>query len=155
MDKLYPALLASLLAQGTNAGFAQMAQAARIPVDTLQHVARWFLRDDTLRAANRVLVDHHHQLLLSAAWGDGSFSSSDGQRIVIERGSMLASFYPRYFGYHERAVGVYTHVSDQHSVFASRVISCAPWEALYLLDGLLENAPSLPAGASRQKFDSS
>lgn len=29
--------------------------------------------------------------------------------------------------------------SDQHSVFASRVISCAPREALYVLDGLLEN----------------
>jgi len=139
VDRLYPALLAALLAQGTNMGVAQMAQAARIPVETLQHVSRWFLRDDTLRAANRVLVDYHHQLPLSAAWGDGTFSSSDAQRIAIERGSILASFYPRYFGYYERAVGVYTHVSDQHSVFASRVISCAPREALYVLDGLLEN----------------
>ena len=139
VDKLYPALLASLLAQGTNMGIAQMAQAARIPVDTLQHVSQWFLRDETLRAANRVLVDYHNQLPLSAAWGDGTFSSSDAQRIAIERGSLLASFYPRYFGYYERAVGVYTHVSDQHSVFASRVISCAPREALYVLDGLLEN----------------
>lgn len=139
VERLYPALLASLLAQGTNMGVAQMAQAARIPVDTLQYVSQWFLRDDTLRAANRVLVDYHHRLPLSAAWGDGSFSSSDAQRIAIERGSILASFYPRYFGYYERAVGVYTHVSDQHSVFASRVISCAPREALYVLDGLLEN----------------
>jgi TnpA family transposase len=139
VDRLYPALLASLLAQGTNMGVAQMSQAARIPVDTLQHVSQWFLRDDTLRAANRVLVDYHHQLPLSAAWGDGTFSSSDAQRIAIERGSILASFYPRYFGYYERAVGVYTHVSDQHTVFASRVISCAPREALYVLDGLLEN----------------
>jgi TnpA family transposase len=139
VDNLYPALLASLLAQGTNMGIAQMAQAARIPVDTLQHVSQWFLRDETLRAANRALVDYHHQLPLSAAWGAGTFSSSDAQRIAIERGSLLASFYPRYFGYYERAVGVYTHVSDQHSVFASRVISCSPREALYVLDGLLEN----------------
>jgi TnpA family transposase len=139
VEKLYPALLAALLAQGTNMGIAQMAQAARIPVDTLQHVSQWFLRDETLRAANRVLVNYHHQLPLSAAWGDGTFSSSDAQRIAIERGSLLGSFYPRYFGYYERAVGVYTHVSDQHSVFASRVISCAPREALYVLDGLLEN----------------
>jgi TnpA family transposase len=34
---------------------------------------------------------------------------------------------------------VYTYVSDQFSVFASRVISCAPREAIYVLDGLLEN----------------
>lgn len=139
VDNLYPALLATLLAQGTNMGVAQMAQAARIPVDTLQHVSQWFLRDETLRAANRVLVDYHHQLPLASAWGDGSFSSSDAQRIAIERSSVLGSFYPRYFGFYERAVGIYTHVSDQHSVFASRVISCAPREALYVLDGLLEN----------------
>jgi hypothetical protein len=43
------------------------------------------------------------------------------------------------FGYYDRAVSVYTHVSDQFSVFCTRVISCAPREALYVLDGLLEN----------------
>jgi TnpA family transposase len=139
VDNFYPALLASLLAQGTNMGIAQMAQAARIPAKTLHHVSQWFLRDDTLRAANRALVNYHHELPLSAAWGDGTFSSSDAQRVAIGRGSILASFYPRYFGYYERAVGIYTHVSDQHSVFASRVISCAPREAPYVLDGLLEN----------------
>jgi TnpA family transposase len=52
---------------------------------------------------------------------------------------LLASFYPRYFGYYERAITVYTHISDQYSVFASQAISCAPREALYVLDGLLEN----------------
>ena len=52
---------------------------------------------------------------------------------------MLASFYPRYFGYYERAISLYTHTSDQYSVFGTRVISCSPREALYVLDGLLEN----------------
>ena len=68
-----------------------------------------------------------------------NLSSSDGQRFGIQRSSLLASFYPRYFGYYDRAVSVYTHVSDQFSVFCTRVISCAPREALYVLDGLLEN----------------
>ena len=48
-------------------------------------------------------------------------------------------FYPRYFGYYERAITIYTHTSDQYSVFGTRVISCSPSEALYVLDGLLEN----------------
>jgi hypothetical protein len=30
--------------------------------------------------------------------GDGSRSSSDGQRFAVERDSLLSSFYPRYFG---------------------------------------------------------
>jgi hypothetical protein len=59
--------------------------------------------------------------------------------LLAQCSSVLGSFYPRYFGFYECAVGVYTHVSDQHSVFASRVISCAPREALYVLDSLLEN----------------
>ena len=42
-------------------------------------------------------------------------------------------------GYYERAIGLYTHVSDQYSVFSTQVISCAPREALYVLDGLLDN----------------
>jgi TnpA family transposase len=66
-------------------------------------------------------------------------SSSDGHRFGIQRSSLLASFYPRYFGYYERAIAIYTHTSDQYSVFGTRVISCSPREALYVLDGLLEN----------------
>jgi TnpA family transposase len=76
---------------------------------------------------------------LSAVWGAGTLSSSDGQRFGLQRSSLLASFYPRYFGYYDRAVSVYTHISDQFTVFGTRVISCVPREALYVLDGLLEN----------------
>jgi TnpA family transposase len=60
-----------------------------------------------------VLVDYHHRLPLSSAWGDGAASSSDGQRFGVQTSSLLASFYPRYFGYYDRAITVYTHVSDQ------------------------------------------
>jgi hypothetical protein len=105
----------------------------------LQYVSRWFLCEETLKAANAVLVNYHHRLLLSAVWGSGTLSSSDGQRFGIQQSSLLTSFYPRYFGYYERALSVYTHISNQFSVFGTRVISCGPREALYVLDGLLEN----------------
>jgi TnpA family transposase len=39
---------------------------------------------------------------------------------------------------------VYTHLSDQYSVFNTQVISCAEREALYVLDGLLDNDTELP-----------
>jgi TnpA family transposase len=45
----------------------------------------------------------------------------------------------RYYGYYEKAIGIYTHISDQSAVFSTRVISCSPREALYVLDGLLDN----------------
>jgi hypothetical protein len=36
--------------------------------------------------------------------GQGTASSSDGQRFGIQADSLLAAFYPRYFGYYDRAV---------------------------------------------------
>jgi TnpA family transposase len=62
------------------------------------------------------MLDFHHQLPISRVWGEGIASSSDGQRFGIQQSSLLAFYYPRYFGYYERAVTVYTHTSDQYSV---------------------------------------
>jgi len=76
---------------------------------------------------------------LSVVWGDGTRSSSDGQWFGVQAGSLLGALYPRYFGYYDRAVTVYTHTSDQFSVFGTRAISCSAREAVYVLDGLLEN----------------
>jgi TnpA family transposase len=137
---LYQTLLAAVIAHGTNLGIAAMGHSVEgMTVDMLQHVTRWFLSEATIKAANATLVNFHYQLAFSKHWGQGIASSSDGQRFGIQASSLLASFYPRYFGYYERAITLYTHVSDQHSVFATQVISCSPREALYVLDGLLEN----------------
>ncbi|MBV8176642.1 MAG: Tn3 family transposase [Verrucomicrobia bacterium] len=68
-------------------------------MDMLQHVTRWFLREDTVKAANAALVNVHHQLPISRVWGEGIASSSDGQRFGIQQSSLLASYYPRYFGF--------------------------------------------------------
>ena len=53
-----------------------------ITVDMLQDMSQGCLREDTLNAANTILVNYHHQLPLSAVWGDGTVSSSDGQRLA-------------------------------------------------------------------------
>jgi TnpA family transposase len=107
--------------------------------DQLQHTSQWFLRETTLKAASKAVIDHHHRLPFSRIWGDGSLSSSDGQRFAVQRSSLLGAVYPRYFGYYDQAISLYTHISDQLGVFATQVISCAPREAGFVLDGLLEN----------------
>ncbi len=133
-------LLATLIAHGTNLGLAAMSQSVdSVTAAQLQDISRWFVREATVKAANTILVDHHHKLSLSRIWGDGRRSSSDGQRFAVEREGLLGAFYPRYFGYYERAVSLYTHTADQNSVYATRAISCAPREANYVLDGILEN----------------
>jgi hypothetical protein len=88
----YAALLASLVAHGTNLGIVTMAQSTKnLSVDTLQHVSRWCLRGETLKAANAALVDYHHRLELAGVWGDGGASSSDGQRFGVQESSLCPS----------------------------------------------------------------
>src|SRR5215510_4514031 len=137
----YITLLATLIAHGTNLGIATMAHSVedQITADMLQEMSQWCLREETLKAANALLVNFHHSLPLSAVWGDGAISSSDGQRFGLQASSLLGSLYPRYFGYYDRAVTVYTHIADQHSIFHTQVIACSVREATYVLDGLLEN----------------
>lgn len=137
-------LLAAIIAHGTNLGIAAMGNSAKgISMDELSHLSRWYIRESTIKAANAVIVDYHHRMRLSKSWGDGTSSSSDGQRFGVQKSSLLATFYPRYFGHYDRAVTVYTHTSDQHSVFHTDVISCSAREAVYVLDGLLENSTAL------------
>jgi TnpA family transposase len=141
---LHRSLLATVIAHGTNLGLAAMSQSVdTLTAESLQDTSRWFLRDATIKTANTILVNHHHGLKLSGIWGDGSRSSSDGQRFAVERRSLLGSVYPRYFGYYDRALQLYTHTSDQNSVYGTQVISCAPREAGYVLGGILDNDTEL------------
>jgi TnpA family transposase len=136
----YKTLIAAIIALSTNLGVVAMANSTDgITVDMLRHVIDYYIREETLQAANMRIVDCHHQFPLSSVYGRGSISSSDGQRFGITASSLISAYYPRYFGYYDKAVGIYTHVSDQYSVFSTKVISCSPREALYVLDGLLEN----------------
>jgi len=136
----YKTLIAGIISQATNLGIVAMSGSVQdVSVDMLRHVLHYFVREDTIKSACAEIVNQHHKLPLSATHGKGTISSSDAQRFRIRADSLLASYYPRYYGYYEKAIGIYTHVSDQYSVFSTKIISCSPREALYVLDGLLEN----------------
>lgn len=134
------ALLAALVAHGANLGTVAMQESTEdLEPGEVERASRQCLRPDTLRAANRRIVDFHASLPITRAWGTGERSSSDGQRFKITADTLLASYYPRHFGFYERAVNAYSHTSDLHTVFATRVISCKDSEAIHVLDGLLHN----------------
>lgn len=138
--QFYKSLLAAIISQATNLGVVSMSASVKgVTLDMLRHLLKHYVREETLKEANAVVVDAHHGLPLSAIHGDGRMSSSDAQRFKIRADSLLASYYPRYFGYYEKAISLYTHVSDQYAVFGTQAISCGPREALYVLDGLLDN----------------
>ena len=110
-----------------------------ITAKMMRHVTDTCIREVTIKAANAELVNQHTQLDLSQNYGDGKMSSSDGQRFIITASSLLSSYYPRYAGYYDKMIGVYTHTSNQLSVINTQAISCTPRESLYVVDGLLDN----------------
>jgi TnpA family transposase len=112
-----------------------------VPCDVLAWTAEWYVREETLREANTCIVSHHHSLELAGVSGGGTMSSSDGQRFPV-RGKSLTGREMTVFG--GQVLSTYTHASDQHSRFGTKVIVATTREAQYVLDDFLGNATDLP-----------
>ena len=69
-------LYAAILSLACNFGSTRMAELTGISADTIDWTIRWYLREDTLRAANAAIVNAHHRHPLAAAQGGGTLSSS-------------------------------------------------------------------------------
>ena len=133
-------LYAVLVAHGTNLGLVDMANSTiGITLEMLKHTAQWCIRPDVIEQVNNLFVKKHSEHALSNIYGDFTWSGSDGDRFCIQKSSNLASFYPKAFGYYQKVIAIYTHLSDQFSVFSTQVISCGVREASYVLDGLIRN----------------
>ncbi|KAF0846838.1 Tn3 family transposase [Nocardia caishijiensis] len=135
-------LIAVLLAYSTNLGLTRMAEACGISYDILSWTDEWYVREETLRAANLVLIDYHQRLPLTPVFGAGTLSSSDGQRFPTRGKSTTARPMSRYFA--NEGLSTYTHVTDQHATYGTKVIVATKREAHYVLDEILGNATDLP-----------
>lgn len=134
---------ASLLAQARNFGLVRMAQASDLTYKKLAWVTTWYLRRETLRAGNVRLVNYHHHLPLTRAWGAGTLSSSDGQRFPTSVRNIMAGPLPPYYGF-GRGLTFYGWTSDENSIWGSRPVSSLIRDATYVLDEILDNETELP-----------
>jgi TnpA family transposase len=134
-----PALLAAVLADGTNLGLARMADATRgLGYHHLVNVAQWHISDDNYAAARAVIVNAHHQLPMAALWDNGTTSSSDGQYFRAGGRAGSGGAINAKYGIDPGFV-LYTHVSGRYGPFHTRVITATVSEAPYVLDGLLHH----------------
>lgn len=137
------ALLATILADGTNLGLSRMAAASEgVTRDQLMWTHDAYIREDTYRAALARIINAHHNLPFAHVWGSGTTSSSDGQFFRgAKRGASGGDINARYgvdYGF-----SFYTHNSDQRGPFHVNVISAATHEAPYVLDGLTNHGSDL------------
>ncbi|MBL1119603.1 Tn3 family transposase [Streptomyces sp. 110] len=113
-------LIACLIGLSTHLGLHGMASSCGIPYDVLAWTAEWYIREETLREANICLVNYHHQLPMTAMFGSGTLSSSDGQRSPTRGKSITARHLNKYFV--SEGISTYTHVSGQHSTFGEQAL---------------------------------
>jgi hypothetical protein len=111
-------LIAVLISHSTNLGLTRMADACGISYDVLAWTAEWYVREETLRAANLAIIGYHQRLPLTPVFGTGTLSSSDGQRFPTRGKSVTARALSRYFA--NEGLSTYTHVTDQHTTTARR-----------------------------------
>jgi TnpA family transposase len=131
------ALLATILADGTNLGLGRMANASQgVTKAQLAWIHTWYLREETYGAALGVIINAHHAEPMSAIWGSGETSSSDGQFFRAGwRGHGSGEINAKY-GI-DPGMLFYTHISDQYGPFHGKIISATMGEAPHVLDGLL------------------
>jgi TnpA family transposase len=101
-----------------------------------------YLRDDTLVAANVLLVAAQNRVALAHAWGVGEVASADGMRFVVPVRTVHAGSNPKYFGF-GRDVTLYNLLSDQCSGLNAISVPGTLRDSLILLAVVLEQQTEL------------
>jgi TnpA family transposase len=78
---------------------------------------------------------------LAAVFGTGPLSSSGGQPFPVRGKTTTGREMTIYGG---QVLSTYTHVSDQHTTYGTKIIVATKREAHYVLDEILGNATDLP-----------
>ncbi len=78
---------------------------------------------------------------LAEVFGTGTLSSSDGQRFPVRGKSLTGRDMTIHGG---QVLSTYTHVTDQHTTYGTKIIVATRREAHYVLDEILGNATDVP-----------
>jgi TnpA family transposase len=136
-------LLTTLLADAINLGLTKMAESC--PGTTyakLSWLQAWHIRDETYSTALADLVNAQLRQPFAEHWGNGSTSSSDGQRFRAGgRAESTGHINPKYGA--EPGRTFYTHISDQYAPFSTKVVNVGVRDSTYVLDGLLYHESDL------------
>jgi TnpA family transposase len=107
-------------------------------VDRFQvaYVNQHHITEQKLLDVNVHVINRYNRFLLPQFWGSGQRAAADGTKWDVYEQNLLSEYHLRYGGW--GGIGYY-HVSDTYIALFSSFIACGVWEAVYILDGLLEN----------------
>lgn len=127
-------------AYGCNLGPYETARHIReVSAHELLKTGRGHFDIDKLNRAIGDIADAYMDLDLIKLWGDGRSVGADGTQIDTYANNVLAQSHIRYGGYGGIA---YHHVADTYIALFSRFVPCGAWEAIYIIEGLLDQESS-------------
>jgi TnpA family transposase len=141
---LHISICAVLMAEACNTGIEPLIR-GDVPAlkrDRLSWVDQNYIRDDTLTAANAMLVAAQGRLAMANLWGGGEVASADGMRFVVPIRTVHAGPNPKYFGI-GRGVTWYNLMSDQFSGLNDITVPGTLRDSLILLAVVLEQQTEL------------
>ena len=94
------------------------------------------ISEKNLQEATTEVINGYNRFALPKEWGSGKRVSADGTKWDLYEQNLLSEYHIRYGGY--GGIGYY-HVSDTYIALFSHFIPCGVWEAVYILDGLMQN----------------
>jgi TnpA family transposase len=100
------------------------------------YVNQRHITEQTLLDAIVGVINRYNRFRLPKLWGSGQRAAADGTKWDVYEQNLLSEYHIRYGGW--GGIGYY-HVSDTYIALFSSFIACGVWEAIHILDGLLEN----------------
>jgi TnpA family transposase len=127
---------------GCNLGASQTARHVPESVNrqTLHRINAQHINADKLEAAVADIVNVYIRFELPGFWGAANVAIADGTQMELRENNLLGERHIRYGGYGGIA---YHHLSATYIALFSKFIACGVWEAVYILDALLENRSDL------------
>jgi TnpA family transposase len=129
--------ITTLFCYGCNLGPTQTAKSVKglsrkqVAWLNLKHVT-----EQRLDKAVVKVINAYNRFALPRYWGSGKSASADGTKWNMYEQNLLSEYHIRYGGY--GGIGYY-HVSDKYIALFSHFIPCGVYEAVYILDGLINN----------------
>jgi TnpA family transposase len=139
---LSSSFIAAIIGYGCNIGNSRMAKISKnIKESELETISDWYLSLENIQSANNKILSLMNKLNLPNVLKKDkkiTHTSSDGQKFGVGVDSHLAHYSYKYLGL-GKVVTAYTFIDDRHFLFHSTVISSKDRDAVYVVDGLMNN----------------
>lgn len=140
----HQAIIACIIAFGTNTGLTTMAEISDMDYQNLSTTANNFIRLETLREANDKISNAMARLPIFKYYDikeDCIHSSSDGQKFETQISTINARYSPKYFGL-KKGVVAYSLVANNIPINA-KIIGANEHESHYVHDILSNNTSDI------------